>query len=73
MLTVCEGGTCTYLQQIQFWEVLQLCRYPLIGRPDAPHGLFGLRTIQVAPIWAESKRLGWRARISWSAPCTMAN
>jgi hypothetical protein len=31
-------------------EVLQLCRYPVIGWPDAPHGLFGLRTIQVAPI-----------------------
>jgi len=31
-------------------EVLQLCRYPVIGWPDAPHGLFGLRTIQVAAI-----------------------
>jgi hypothetical protein len=31
-------------------EVLQLCRHSVIGWPDAPHGLFGLRTIQVAPI-----------------------
>jgi hypothetical protein len=32
------------------WEVLQLCRYSVIGWPDAPPGLFGLWTIQVAPI-----------------------
>jgi hypothetical protein len=31
-------------------EVLQLCRYSVIGWPDAPPNLFGLRTIQVAPI-----------------------
>jgi hypothetical protein len=31
-------------------EVLQLCRYPVIGWPDATPGLFGLRTIQMAPI-----------------------
>jgi hypothetical protein len=26
MLSVCEGGICTYLQQILLLEVLQLCR-----------------------------------------------
>jgi hypothetical protein len=31
-------------------EVLQLCRQPVIGWPDAPPGLFGLRSVQVAPI-----------------------
>jgi putative transposase len=31
-------------------EVLQLCRYSVIGWQDAPPSLFGLRTIQVAPI-----------------------
>ena len=31
-------------------EVLQLCRYPVIGWPDASPGLFGLRSIQVAPV-----------------------
>jgi hypothetical protein len=31
-------------------EVLQLCRQPVIGWPDARPGLFGLRFIQVAPI-----------------------
>src|ERR1700737_1167181 len=30
-------------------EVLQLCSHAVIGWPDAPSGLFGLRTIQVAP------------------------
>ena len=31
-------------------EVLQLCRYPVIGWPDAPPGIFGLWSIQVATI-----------------------
>jgi hypothetical protein len=31
-------------------EVLQLCSHPVIGWPDASPGLFGLRSIQVAPI-----------------------
>jgi hypothetical protein len=31
-------------------EVLQLCSHPVIGWPDAPFGLFGLRSVQVAAI-----------------------
>jgi hypothetical protein len=31
-------------------EVLQLCSHPVIGWSDAPLGLFGLRSIQVAAI-----------------------
>jgi hypothetical protein len=31
-------------------EVLQLCSHPVIGWPDAPPGVFGLRFIQVAAI-----------------------
>ena len=31
-------------------EVLQLCSHPVVGWPDAPPGLFGLRSIQVAPV-----------------------
>jgi hypothetical protein len=31
-------------------EVLQLCSHPVIGWPDAPFGLFGLRSIQMATI-----------------------
>jgi hypothetical protein len=31
-------------------EVLQLCSHPVIGWPDGSPGLFGLRSIQVAPI-----------------------
>jgi len=38
------------LASAQFEEVLQLCRQPVIGWPDAPPGLFGLRFIQVAAI-----------------------
>jgi hypothetical protein len=50
----CVAGACTYLQQILFSEVLQLCSHPVIGWPDAPPGLFGLRSIQVAAIRAGS-------------------
>jgi hypothetical protein len=32
------------------WEVLQLCSHPVIGWLDAPPGIFGLRSIQVAAI-----------------------
>jgi len=31
-------------------EVLQLCSHPVVGWPDASPGLFGLRSIQVAPV-----------------------
>src|SRR5271166_5269027 len=31
-------------------EVLQLCRYPVIGWPDASPGLFGFRSVQVEAI-----------------------
>jgi patatin-like phospholipase/acyl hydrolase len=31
-------------------EVLQLCRNSVVGCQDAPPGLFGLWSIQVAPI-----------------------
>ena len=31
-------------------EVLQLCSHPVIGWLDAPPGIFGLRSIQVAAI-----------------------
>jgi hypothetical protein len=31
-------------------EVLQLCSHPVIGWTDASPGLFGLRSVQVAPI-----------------------
>ena len=31
-------------------EVLQLCSHPVIGWLDAPPGVFGLRSIQVAAI-----------------------
>src|SRR5271169_40959 len=33
-------------------EVLQLCSYPVVGSPDAPPGVFGLRSIQMASIRA---------------------
>jgi hypothetical protein len=33
-----------------FREVLQLCSHPVVGWPDAPPGIFGLRFIQVATI-----------------------
>jgi hypothetical protein len=32
------------------WEVLQLCSHPVVGWPDAPPGIFGLWSIQVAAI-----------------------
>ena len=54
MLSVCEGGTCTYLQQIPGSEVLQLCRYPVIGWPDAPPGR---RLSQVCERWIYSSCL----------------
>ena len=31
-------------------EVLQLCRHPMVGWQDAPPGIFGLWSVQVAPI-----------------------
>jgi len=31
-------------------EVLQLCSHPVVGWPDAPPGIFGLWSIQVATI-----------------------
>jgi hypothetical protein len=31
-------------------EVLQLCSYPVVGSPDAPPGVFGLLSIQMASI-----------------------
>jgi len=31
-------------------EVLQLCSHPMVGWQDAPPGIFGLWSIQVAPI-----------------------
>jgi hypothetical protein len=31
-------------------EVLQLCSYPVVGSPDAPPGVFGLRSIQMESI-----------------------
>src|SRR5580693_1620027 len=37
---------------VLFWEVLQLCSYPVVGSPDAPPGVFGLRSIQMASIRA---------------------
>ena len=46
----CVAGACTYLQQILFREVLQLCSHALVGWPDAPSGLFGLWSFQVAAI-----------------------
>src|SRR5580700_3390039 len=33
-------------------EVLQLCSYPVVGSRDAPPGVFGLRSIQMASIRA---------------------
>jgi integrase len=33
-----------------YTEVLQLCSHPVLGWPDGPPGLFGLRYIQVAAI-----------------------
>ena len=32
------------------WEVLQFCGHPVIGWQDAPPGIFGLWSIQVATI-----------------------
>src|ERR1700747_2283069 len=31
-------------------DVLQLCSHPVVGWPNAPSGLFGLRSIQMATI-----------------------
>jgi hypothetical protein len=50
MLSVCEGGACTYLQQIHSEEVLQLCIHPVVGWQDAPPGIIGLWSIEVAAI-----------------------
>jgi len=36
--------------QVPVGEVLQLCSHPVVGWPDASPGLFGLRSIQVAPV-----------------------
>jgi hypothetical protein len=33
-------------------EALQLCSYPVVGSPDPPPGVFGLRSIQMASILA---------------------
>ena len=33
-------------------EVLQLCSHPVVGWPDAPPGVFGLRSIQMVSIRA---------------------
>src|SRR6202040_2640703 len=41
-------------------EVLQLCSYPVVGSPDAPPGVFGLRSIQMASI-----RAGGHPHGSW--------
>jgi hypothetical protein len=36
---------------LQLWrEVLQLCAHPVVGWQDAPPGIFGLWSIQVAAI-----------------------
>ena len=32
------------------WAVLQLCSHPVVGWQNAPPGIFGLWSIQVAPI-----------------------
>src|SRR5271166_5090719 len=60
MLSVCEGGTCTYLQQILRSEVLQLCRSGRISWVDmvlAPSvaGLFKWR--QFEPEVSPGRRL----------------
>ena len=39
-------------------EVLQLCSHPVVGWPDAPPGVFGLRAIQIASIRAGGHPLG---------------
>ena len=43
-----ERGACAQLGP--YGEVLQLYSHPVIGWPDAPFGLFGLRSIQMATI-----------------------
>jgi hypothetical protein len=45
LIIIISPQTCSIKE-----EVLQLCRQPVIGWPDAPPGLFGLRFIQVAAI-----------------------
>src|SRR5271166_6006952 len=68
MLSVCEGGTCTYLQQILRSEVLQLCRSGRISWVDmvlAPSvaGLFKWRQFEPEVILLA---VGWYLRFSLS-------
>src|SRR5208282_3466954 len=44
------GGLPVALRSLR--EVLQLCSHPVVGWLDAPPGVFGLQSIQMAPIRA---------------------